>query len=72
MEHERIRGDISKGIGDLTGLLETTSALAAQGQSVRFEVEDCEQFSALIWPEVNKIVRVVPATECLITNYPRD
>jgi len=63
MEHKRIHDDISKGFADLTGLLESTAALAAEGQSLRCESEDRVRFAALIWPEGNEIVRVLAATE---------
>lgn len=72
MEHERIRDDISKGFADLTALLEDAAGLAAEGQSRRCTVEGLENLAAQIWPEVNRISKVLTALEQLITTYPRD
>jgi len=72
MEHERIRDDISKGFADLTALLEDAAGMAVEGQSRRCNVEDLESLAAQIWPEVNRISKVLAALEQLIAIHPRD
>lgn len=72
MEHERIRDDILKGFADLTGLLEDAAGLAVEGQCCRSKIDDWENLAAQIWPEVNRIIRVLAALERLIIICPRD